>query len=532
MTTYTKETALYDTGAIGDDIADAGTKASKFLSADGTGIMVYDGSAGQQYPSTVSSGTNNVFISDSAMSIRNGANVLSKFSSDEIVVGSSSNSTLSLDDDSITAYGENRKTFFNVAGDGAQINTWYNIDKVKVTQVSELVDGVEFIHSDSEFVDSIKIHVTTDVHVTTPGGSKILVAFPSSEFNYGTSSTDTHSHNSDGVNFNILITYTSPSTFEINFDSVSYVDSVDISISKLKNANAPIYDFGQDNGVTGAFSMVVGATNHSAGNYSFASGYNCFADGFASFANGSYSHANGSSSHADGYLVIADKAYSHASGDSTRAMMKAQTVIGTYNTVDTEPSIAVHTNGQTDYGNYAFIIGNGKNGARSNALTVDWAGNVNAAGDYITRQTTLNLGNYVGAAILSSNAGDLHFSIPTGRVFPSGTTISKITFYIVSRASNANGIGYYIIKSASGGSDGAAFDSSASKTFYNANNASKTITTSMWRKYLDGGTNIRIMFVGGNDFFSGTTTIRNYINNNATTVYVSNIVVTLDIPSA
>lgn len=202
--------------------------------------------------------------------------------------------------------------------------------------------------------------------------------------------------------------------------------------------------------------------------------------------------------------------------------------------------------GNSQWAPYPFIVGNGitkqaydeennPNGFEynpSNALTVDWNGNVEAAGEFITRQTTLNLGNYISAAILTSNAGDLFFSIPTGRVFPSGTTISKITFNIVARVSNANGIGYYIIKSASGGSDGAAFDSSVSKTFYNANNASKTVTSSMWSKTLDGRTNIRISIAGGNDFFSGTTTIRNYINNNAAVVYVYNIVVTLNIPSA
>lgn len=201
--------------------------------------------------------------------------------------------------------------------------------------------------------------------------------------------------------------------------------------------------------------------------------------------------------------------------------------------------------GNSQWAPYPFIVGNGitkqvydeennPDGFEynpSNALTVDWYGNVEAAGEFITRQTTLNLGVYVASGILTSNAGLLTFSIPTGRVFPSGTTISKITFDILARASSANGTGYYIIESTTTGSDVASFDSSTSKTFHNANDTTKTITSAMWTKELYGGTNIYIAFSGGNDFFSGTTTIRNYINNNAAVIYLSNIVVTLSISS-
>ena len=42
MTTYSKETALYDTGAISDDIEEAGTKADNYLTdVSGGGVMVH-----------------------------------------------------------------------------------------------------------------------------------------------------------------------------------------------------------------------------------------------------------------------------------------------------------------------------------------------------------------------------------------------------------------------------------------------------------------------------------------------------------
>lgn len=149
-----------------------------------------------------------------------------------------------------------------------------------------------------------------------------------------------------------------------------------------------------------------------------------------------------------------------------------------------------------------------------------------------TESTTLSIGNYTCGGILTSSAGQLFFSIPTGRVFPDGTTISRITFDMVARASNANGGGYYIIKSTSAGTTATGFDSSTSSTFYNANNVAKSLTASMWTKYISGNTNVYISFNSGTeDFFSGTSTIRGYINNNAVSILLTNIYVYLTFPS-
>ncbi len=67
-----------------------------------------------------------------------------------------------------------------------------------------------------------------------------------------------------------------------------------------------------------------------------------------------------------------------AFGIGTTSAFIAQTTIGTYNALDTAPSEPVHDGG-LGYGNYAFIVGNGtSDSARSNALTVDWEGNIDA----------------------------------------------------------------------------------------------------------------------------------------------------------
>lgn len=131
-----------------------------------------------------------------------------------------------------------------------------------------------------------------------------------------------------------------------------------------------------------------GGSTKASGNYSHAegvrttaSGHYSHAEGGGSTAGGDYSHAEGfqatasdAYSHAEGFQTIASAPYSHAGGRGSVALKSYQTVIGRYNKKDTE----INADKQK-----AFIIGNGTaddNTYRSNALTVDWNGNVNIAG--------------------------------------------------------------------------------------------------------------------------------------------------------
>lgn len=114
------------------------------------------------------------------------------------------------------------------------------------------------------------------------------------------------------------------------------------------------------------FSFGARASSSPAGAYSLAEGAATTASGSASHAEGTQTFAAGDSSHAEGGLCVASGDYSHAQNQSTQAGYTYQTAIGKWN-----------DNQSTS----AFEIGNGAVGARSNALTVDWDGNVKAAGD-------------------------------------------------------------------------------------------------------------------------------------------------------
>lgn len=135
--------------------------------------------------------------------------------------------------------------------------------------------------------------------------------------------------------------------------------------------------------------------SHAEGNYATASGESSHAEGSYTTASGNYSHAEGGHttasgyySHAEGGFTTTGGAYSHAQNYKTIAAKNAQTALGTYNEEDTATT-TTHPNGIASYGQYAVIIGNGTaDNARSNALTVDWNGNITINGHSSSIGTT------------------------------------------------------------------------------------------------------------------------------------------------
>ncbi len=126
MATYTKETALYDTGAISADIADAGTKATNYLAADSSGIMVYDGTNGAQTPSSPSANTQNVFIDQDSLDIRKGTTVLATFGSNRAQIGKTSEGHINIESDEVNFY-NGEKALCSFSAGGGSSNSLTNI---------------------------------------------------------------------------------------------------------------------------------------------------------------------------------------------------------------------------------------------------------------------------------------------------------------------------------------------------------------------------------------------------------------------
>lgn len=178
-----------------------------------------------------------------------------------------------------------------------------------------------------------------------------------------------------------------------------------------------------DNTASGRCSHAEGSNTEASGNYAHAEGNNTEASGYACHAEGGYTVASESTAHAEGYHTVASKAnahaegsyttasggdshaegsqttasgyYAHAEGENTTAsgwrshsqnqgtiaLKSAQTTLGSYNEEDTA-NTTTHPSGTNAYGTYAVIVGNGTDDDdRSNALAVDWTGDVFLAVD-------------------------------------------------------------------------------------------------------------------------------------------------------
>ena len=209
-----------------------------------------------------------------------------------------------------------------------------------------------------------------------------------------------------------------------SYSTIIGYDNVAIGPNSCAEGNNTIA-YGADAHSEGTLTAAIGMSSHAEGciteafgSYSHAEGYNTeanrgysHAEGWGTEANELYSHAegyntkaNGGSSHAEGYSTKANGSYSHAGGSDTTANGYAQTVIGRYNIIS--PSSAQSTYDAT-VSPYAFIIGNGtgsSNANRSNALTVDWSGNLRIKGNIYVG---CNADSSSGTGLLATSGGTL-----------------------------------------------------------------------------------------------------------------------------
>lgn len=146
-------------------------------------------------------------------------------------------------------------------------------------------------------------------------------------------------------------------------------------------AYSPSYVFGSGS-ASGEYAFSAGTGTESTGEASFSEGVDTSASGEGAHAEGKGTTASGNYSHAEGYDTVASSITAHAEGDLSQAQANAshaqnegtiaakrsQTALGKYNVEDTA---------EGSFGQYAVIVGNGTGWTnRSNALTVDWSGNV------------------------------------------------------------------------------------------------------------------------------------------------------------
>ena len=166
--------------------------------------------------------------------------------------------------------------------------------------------------------------------------------------------------------------------------------------------------FGYNNSASGYCSVATGRNNDASGEGSLATGINSIAQATCSAAIGSVNRAYGERSVAIGYqsTVYSTDSISIGSSNTTKGektialgfncetyLGQNAIAIGSYASVNAQNSVAIGFGAKTNTaktiafgkynnpGDYAIMVGNGTSDtARSNALTVDWSGNLVTSG--------------------------------------------------------------------------------------------------------------------------------------------------------
>ena len=149
----------------------------------------------------------------------------------------------------------------------------------------------------------------------------------------------------------------------------------------------------------GFYTTASGSSSHAEGYETTASGDHSHAEGYQTTASGENSHAEGNStnasginSHAEGYDTTASGNISHAEGSGTQALHVCSHAEGDNTKTGAD---CQHVQGKYNVGKTTtlFEIGKGTSNARSNALEVDYSGNLKATSysNYSSRRYKKNI---------------------------------------------------------------------------------------------------------------------------------------------
>ena len=304
---------------------DAAKVATNYISTDSTGLMVADGD-GSETPSTAT--TRNVFIDSDSVEIRDGTESRASFGEltrlgKKYVPGATDNENhAELDYRSLRLFDKRGGQYFSVE------------DLRDNSGVAQVVDTFKGDGNETIFALSLQaINADYSVVVSDSSGGNVTKR-----------------------------------TYEIEFSSAPVNGSTITVTYQSTDDNLKAFTFGnrQSGSNTGGLSVAEGISIEASGAYSHAEGFYSAASGECAHAEGRESQAVGPNAHAEGAFTEAIGSMSHAQNMGTIAQHACQTAIGKYNIADTSS---------------VLIIGNGLPFRRSNALTVDFKGNVEAAGE-------------------------------------------------------------------------------------------------------------------------------------------------------
>lgn len=339
MATYTKETALYDTGAIANDIGEAAGQVRKYITSVGdSGIKVHP------YNNTTGSADQNNYtkIDGEGLEVFKDSNSIAKFGG-TTRIGMERDASITITSNSISGYGTDRKTFFNFNEVAGVTIVGVTDDIVPERSISSFPqtasDGLSSTLSNTPVSTNV-IFRFSYIPLPNPSGPSEGGVSISITFNTGTAETKIRTFTASGKTITVGVTYDGNKTFSGIYASSSSLNGTayaECSYS-ITGASAPTYELGGSVSANGAYS---------------------FAEGFNTVANG---------------------VYSHAAGEGTIAE-NGQFVVGSYN-----ENVLPGSN------NYPiFIVGGGSaDEDRVNLFSVDLKGYANVENGYKVNGSSLN----------------------------------------------------------------------------------------------------------------------------------------------
>lgn len=344
-------------------------------------------------------GMNSLTTSDGNY-IRDGETILAEYTATGVKIGQDGGTQMAIDNDSMETTDEN----------GVAVLRLGYVDAVEAT--------IELAMTPSTTPTEAVTLPLPVVPIWTGGFGVSLTAYSQEGTEEGvhldTDHAGTYTMSRSFASWSVVLSNT-----EVTATCQSYAGSTTLApkivVRYYGTTAAPVFSVGV-NDVEGAYSTAFGTGNEASGISSHAEGERTIASGNRSHAEGqatqataieahaegfntrataSRSHAEGSASratadaahaegsltvasawaaHAEGISTTASGAYSHAQGTGTTANSMSQTALGEYNEVDTAGTALTR-------GTYAVIVGNGTgDNNRSNAMTLDWNGNLVVGG--------------------------------------------------------------------------------------------------------------------------------------------------------
>lgn len=421
MTTYTKETALYDTGAIASDIQGAGKTASKYITAiDQNGIKVHAANNPNSNYSLINAHGLDINVDNESRAafLDTGARIGKAYNSSD----ANNESHIELDYHSLQMIDKEGDTYFYIS------------DLRNNAGVATLIES--FVGNGNQQYFNVTLDISSVVSVTINGTSTTAYSLSSitrTEIQFNVAPED---------GAEIIVTYTTTNqnakSFTLGIRGTGDVGACSIAMGTGTVASGghsmacghSTTASGKSSYAEGDFTIASGDYSHAEGDYTVASGMYSHAEGRTTYATGNLSHAEGEvtiaaglhshaendrakaygkASHAQGYDTYAMGNFSTACGNTTRAYGRSTFVIGEYNSYPT-PTPAADVRG-----NHAFIIGNGTSATPdSNALTVGWNGDITVNNhsssigtmlSYTSDNISCATGKYYQLAYLTLDAG-------------------------------------------------------------------------------------------------------------------------------